>query len=85
MAVQRSLEAGSATAAAAFLPVPVELVAIVTDLVAVLNVTTVVVELTEPVPELDPEPEPLPDPVPVAEPDWPGVMVVQLTIVVHDT
>lgn len=70
MAVQKSLLAGSATAAA-FLAVPVELVAMVTDLVAVLKVTTVVVELTDPEPEPDPDPveEPEPEPDPLPEPE----------------
>jgi hypothetical protein len=84
---QKALPKGSETMAAA-LVAPVSLIPMVTEAVAVLRVTTVVVELTpepEPDPVPDPEPLPLPLPLPLPDPEEPGVMVVQLTMVVQET
>jgi hypothetical protein len=74
-AVQRSWKVGAEVPAASLDMVPVELAPTVTDFVAVERVTTVVVE-ERPVPEAEPEPP---------EPLCPGVMVVQLTMVVQET
>lgn len=74
-AVQRSWKVGAEALVASLDMVPVSLAPTVTDFVAVERVTTVVVEET-------PVPEPAP---PVPDPLCPGVMVVQLTMVVQET